>query len=1012
MDDWVNRLKRHPRIAELFDREGAQGHRADGWSQEEWATNTAGVRRRLDAVLARELGVPTLFAVNLETVGLAEVVYPGLDQMVMPQEIKALVHGHEGADQISAAWPGFLAGVLDTVRIARCITFGSDELDLSAANYPVGKWMSQSTSGGFLVSAMPPRRTPTRRGQFAWAVLVAAGVPTPLADAIHLQMLEAAFLQLVNAARDQALPWLEYDERQAGARVSVPAIRVCFFGLGLRFPRQVYQCSVTGAVWPRSVLGCAPVGGRGRTFVPVDQSALDASPRVGRPRRSYREEEALHVGLWADEHSAQLSSDENRRLQELFAHGIRNVLSATTTMEVGIDIGGLAGVLMANMPPGLANYLQRGGRSGRRSDGASLVITYARRQPYDQAAFDDFGSFFRRELRRSTAMLDREAIVTRHLQAFLLSEFFQAIRPHEAKAGAMEAFGRMGGFCGAPGLNHLPEGYVGLPQVSPPSPLDIGLRRPKEWWDPADEPSLAAAFCRYLAALQTSQPDGVSVGAVRLAEGTAQERAIRSWAAFLEGVSERFHAAVSAWEDANNRIVRAWEAEVESDRARANGRAVLNALARQSRELRKTTVVEELGNRKFLPRYGFPIGLNSLVVNTSREEDQPFKLQRDGAVAIAEYVPGSVIVAGGRYIRSRGVQRGFGENREDTIGLSRWRYVCDDGHSKCDVVMSDPAARCGIEGCNARMKRSPQRLLVPRYGYATATSEPPSWFGERKTVGEVDTFINHLQGNETEEVSNFGNLSGLRATLFENVELLFANPGDDGHGFAVCTVCGYAEGEGTPQVSGMMSLSDRFRRHIPLSRYAGPVCRGATEAAPPLRNLVFAAQQFTDVVRFDLTGLEGVDDAALTTCGHALAQGGAELLELDQREIRMLVDTPREGRRMLRVFDAVGHGSGHIPELFKRGGEWLGATIKVLTRSPSHDRTCLSACITCILSSVSQRDARQGLLDRRAALRVLQGRSSSRLPSSAQDGSGPSDTRKSPQAVLERLKLQRLRPRR
>ena len=1013
MDTWLHRLRRHPRVAELFERERGQIHRSDEWSQEIWDRNTKDMQRRMEAILAREFGVPTPNRVTLETVGLAEVVYPGLEALGLPEAVRARLPDEGVAARLREGWPGYLSGLLDTIRLARCVTFGTPDLDASAALFPVGKWMSLDANGDFLFSAMPSRRGETRRSRFTRSLLLAAGCSPDLVEAIHLEVLASGFGQLLAAAEQESLSWLEFGQRQAGPRISVPALRVKFFDLGLRAAGAVFRCSSTGAVWPRAALGCAPFWGTVGTFAPIAQAALDGDPRVGRARRSYVEEEALHIGLWADEHSAQLSSDENRRLQELFSSGIRNVLSATTTMEVGIDIGGLAGVLMANMPPGLANYLQRGGRAGRRADGASLVVTYARRQPYDQAAFDDFATFFSRELRRATVMLDREGIAGRHLQALLLSEFFQAIRPLASKAGAMDAFGRMGGFCGAVGLDHLADGYVGTPKVTSPSPLDIGIRRPPEWWNVADEPSLAAAFLTYLEDPSRPTMKEVAARAVRLARGTAQEGAVGAWPAFVAGVRRRFQDAVGDWEDAYGRIVQAWEAEVESDRARTNGRATLNALARQAREMRKTTVVEELGNRKFLPRYGFPIGLNSLLVNTAKDDDQTFRLQRDGAVAIAEYVPGSVIVAGGRYIRSRGVQRGFGKDREESVGLTRWRYVCDDGHSKCDHVMADPGTHCGVEGCTARMDRSPQRLLLPRYGYATAVSESPAWFGKKQTVGSVELVINHLEGHEAASEVNFGGLHGLRASLLENVELVHANAADADNGFAVCTVCGFAEAETKARASGTMNLPAGFGGHLPLSRYAGPPCKGSTGAAAPLRNVVFAAQQFTDLVRFDLAGLDGVDEAALVTCGHALAQGGAELLELDQREIRMVVDTMRAERRFIRVFDAVGHGAGHIPELFRRSDEWLAAALNVLTRSRMHDETCRSACISCVLSSVSQQDARAGLLDRRAALRVLRGTpgGGGRAPR-AEAPASTARTATPAAAVLARLQEQRVRARR
>ena len=140
-----------------------------------------------------------------------------------------------------------------------------------------------------------------------------------------------------------------------------------------------------------------------------------------------------------------------------------------------------------------------------------------------------------------------------------------------------------------------------------------------------------------------------------------------------------------------------------------------------------------------------------------------------------------------------------------------------------------------------------------------------------------------------------------------------------------------------------------------------------------LRNVTFSARQFTDLVRFEFTDVPSINPISLTTLGHALAQAGAELLELDAREIKMAVDPMSAGRSVVRVFDAVGHGGGHIAELFRRGGEWLATTRRVLHRSDAHHDLCRTACITCILSSVSQEDAKTGMLDRRAALAVLNG---------------------------------------
>jgi len=122
-----------------------------------------------------------------------------------------------------------------------------------------------------------------------------------------------------------------------------------------------------------------------------------------------------------------------------------------------------------------------------------------------------------------------------------------------------------------------------------------------------------------------------------------------------------------------------------------------------------------------------------------------------------------------------------------------------------------------------------------------------------------------------------------------------------------------------------------------------------------------------------LRSREAEEERLMWTFGYALRRAGAKLLDLDPREIGVLLMPAGEGGRAWApvLYDNVPGGAGHVGELWEQGRELFARTRDALYVNADHHRRCNAACLDCLLSFDSQTVATQHGFARRQALKLL-----------------------------------------
>lgn len=169
--------------------------------------------------------------------------------------------------------------------------------------------------------------------------------------------------------------------------------------------------------------------GRGKTAeYALNFGTLCADMRLRLGSNQDSKDERAVLPLVIQEHTAQIDAKMGAIYQRLFTDGKVNILSCSTTFEMGVDVGGLNNVFLGNLPPASANYRQRAGRAGRRPGAAAFILSLAGESLHDQNYYEHVEELFWGEIQPPEIYLQQPIYAARHFRAEGLHFFFEYLQ--------------------------------------------------------------------------------------------------------------------------------------------------------------------------------------------------------------------------------------------------------------------------------------------------------------------------------------------------------------------------------------------------------------------------------------------------------------------------------------------------------------------------------------------------------------------------------------------------------
>lgn len=434
-----------------------------------------------------------------------------------------------------------------------------------------------------------------------------------------------------------------------------------------------YRCSRCGRITPHNVHGVCPSNRCDGTLSKVDP---DEALSLDFYRKQYKTKKVER--LVVEEHTAQLDRKTAKQYQNDFKNKKINVLSCSTTFEMGVDIGSLETVFMRNVPPTPANYVQRAGRAGRRADSSAYILTYCGATSHDYTYFVAPDRMISGIINPPYFDVLNKKIILRHLMAASLGFFFRNNPSYFESVDNLVFRGGIAAF----------KEYVGS--------------KPQELVEYIDRKVIPEAEYAPFHGLK--------------------------WFAEMDGNDEK----LQHFEDSMQRMLKEYTTAQEEAKG-SDDFDTAKYFSDQIEKLHKLRVIDSLSEYCVIPKYGFPIDVVDLEIYERGRPQKKYDLSRDLKIGISEYAPGSEVIVDKKKFASSYITLPRGSS------LPR-RYYCRC--PKCDKlnVMITKGASEDCMYCGESLgSQQVNYFLEPVYGFKTGESRQSSFLKPKRTYsGEVN----------------------------------------------------------------------------------------------------------------------------------------------------------------------------------------------------------------------------------------------------------------------------------